>query len=385
MSKIIEINFWSTIFLLFYTYIGYFVLLKIFANSISKKDEEYNNDNFFQPKVSVIIAAYNEEKVIARRIENLLEQDYPKDKMEIIVVSDGSIDRTVEIAKKYENRRVKVLDFKQNRGRAAVHNDAVKVANGDIVIFTDADTEFKKDFISQIIKYFKDNSIGCVVGNLVYKVKQSSISHSEGFYWKFEKKLRKLESNLGLLATATGACMAVRKELWKDLTPIDDSDFTTPLDVIFQGFKVVYAPEAIAYDVPPSSIKGEFKTRVRQTSKNLVGTLRRWGFKGWVKHPFVSWSLLSHKILRWFTPFFMINLFITNLILVHKEGFYQEIFIMQIVFYTLAVCGLIGEIVKIRIPIAQTVFSFCVANIGIAIGVIKGLIGKAPTSYKRVE
>jgi len=378
-----EVWFWISLTSLIYVYFGYLGFLKLI--SIVKKvrtcDTAVYNDCF--PIVSVIVAAYNEEKSIGRRIENLLEQNYPKDKLEIIVASDGSTDRTVRIAKQFLG--VKVLDFKENRGRAAIQNDGVKIAKGEVIVFTDSETEFEKNFLRRITEYFFYEKVGCVVGNLVYRTQRTSISESEGFYWKLEKKLRRLESDLGILSTATGACMAVRKNLWKDLAPIDDSDFTTPLDVILQGYKIVYAPDAIAYDIPPSSIKGELKARIRQTSKNFIGTLKRWGWRGWIKHPFVSWGLLSHKILRWLTLFFMIGAFISNLFLLNKGILYQLTFAGQVIFYLIAVIGMAGEFLKVRIRIASMIFSFCIANIGMGIGVIKGILGKAPGAYKMEE
>ncbi len=375
----INLIFYLSLSVFFYTWFIYPFLL-LLLNQLYKNNILLNNKGNI-PFFSIIISAYNEEKVIENRIRNILQQNYPKDKLEIIIASDGSTDRTVEIANQFKNG-IKVLDFKQNRGRAAVQNDAIKEAIGEIIVFTDAETEFKKSFLKNIVKYFCNSTVGCVVGNLTYKAENSSISQSEGLYFKFEKKIRELESRLGILATATGACMAVKKTLWRDLTPIDDCDFTTPLDVILQGYKVVFAKDAIAYDIPPSSIKGELKARIRQTSKNFIGTLKRWGLKGWIKHPFVSWGLLSHKILRWLTPFFMISLFISNIFLLNESWTYKFIFIGQIIFYTLAVLGFIGEIFKKAIPIASTIFSFCVANIGMGIGVIKGLLGKAPAVYK---
>ena len=379
---ILKIVFWINIIIVIYVYFGYFFILK-FLTLVFKK-ENFSKLKKIQkyPLISVIIAAYNEERVIKKRIGNLLQQDYPEDKLEIILASDGSTDRTVEIAKQFGKYGVKILDFKQNRGRAAVQNDGVKEAKGEIIIFTDAETEFEKSFLRKIIKYFSDKKVGCVVGNLIYKAKDSPISQSEGLYFKFEKKIRELESKLGVLATATGACMAIRKKLWKDLTPIDDCDFTTPLDVILQGYKAVFAKDAIAYDIPPSSVKGELKARIRQTSKNFIGTLKRWGIKGWIKHPFVSWGLLSHKILRWFTPFFMLGAFLSNAFLLNEGWIYKFAFIGQIAFYMLTILGFAGELFKKRIPVASTIFSFCIANVGMGIGVIKGLLGKAPAAYR---
>jgi cellulose synthase/poly-beta-1,6-N-acetylglucosamine synthase-like glycosyltransferase len=331
--------------------------------------------------VSVIIAAHNEEERVAARLRNCLAQGYPSH-LEIIVASDGSTDRTVEIAREYEG--VVVLDFPQNRGRAAVQNDAAASARGEIVVFTDAETEFEPDFLARIAAAFADPRVGCAVGNLVYREKDTAVGVSEGMYWRFEKKLRQVESDLGILATATGACMAVRRSLWRPLTPIDDSDFTTPLDVILQGYRVVYVPEAVAYDVPASSMRGEFRTRVRQTSKNLIGTLRRWGLRNWFTHPAVSWGLLSHKILRWMTPFFMAGALAANRFLL-DDPFYRLTLALQAVFYLLGIVGFVADAFGRRVPLASFVAGFCVACLGMGVGVIKGLFGRAPAAYRAAE
>jgi len=379
MELLITISFWASTIGLIYVYGVYYFCLRLLSFLRVRLRYQYNS---YLPSISVMIAAHNEESVIKQRLDNLLALDYPVDKFEVIVVSDGSTDKTAEIASSYKHHGVKVLDFRINRGRAAIQNDGVRAATGEVIVFTDAETVFKSDFIKNVARYFADKSIGCVVGNLVYKTSKSSTSESEGLYWKFEKGLRQLESRIGILATASGACMAVKKDLWRDLTPIDDCDFTTPLDVVLQGYKVTYASDAIAYDFPPSSAKGELKTRIRQTSKNFIGTLKRWEWKGWIQHPFVSWGLLSHKILRWLTPFFMLGAFLSNLLLLDKGTFYQVIFAMQVLFYLAALLGLMGELVKKKLPIASTIFNFCVASTGMGIGVIKGLLGKAPVTYK---
>lgn len=371
-----------TVCVLMSTYVGYPLIVAGLVRLKKEVSSAVETNPKWLPMTSVIIVVYNEERCIRRRVENVLTQDYPPERLEVIVASDGSTDRTVEIAREYEKDNTLVLNWTEKRGRAAVQDDTVKKAKGEVLIFTDAETVFDKDFIREIVKYFADNQVGCVVGNLIYRTSESSVSQSEARYWKFEKQLRKMESNLGILATATGACMAVRKGLWRMLGPIDDVDFTSPLDVILQGYRVVYAPGVLAYDVPPSTIKGEMKTRIRQTSRNLVGTLKRWGWRGWLKHPLVSWGLLFHKILRWFTPFLMCGAFVSNLLLLEGGLFFEVTFALQVGFYVVAVVGGLGEIVKKNIPIASTLFSFCVANIGMGIGVIKGLLGKAPASYR---
>ena len=179
--------------------------------------------------------------------------------------------------------------------------------------------------------------------------------------------------------------MALRKNLWKDLTPIDDADFTTPLDVILQNYKVIHSHEAIAYDIPPSTLTGELKTKIRQTSKNLIGTINRWGWEGWFLHPVVSWVILSHKLLRWFTGFFDVWNFILNLFLYKENYFFQFTLYIQILFYLLAIIGFMAELFNKKIYLAQLIFSFCLAHIGCGIGVIKGILGKAPASFTSAE
>ncbi len=383
MMSIGILIFWLCLFFVFYTYFGYYLILYAIDKVIKKKSRKGLNALEWQPSVSVIVAAYDEEKVIENRIKNLLELDYPKDGLEIIISSDGSIDSTVEKARKFEDYGVKILEFKENRGRAAIHNDSLKVAKGDIVTFTDADTIFEKDFVNKVILPFSDSHVGCVVGNLIYKSTGSCISEVETFYYnKWEIKLKDLESKLGILANGTGACMAIRKKLFKWLAPTDDIDTTTVIDIVLQGYRVVFAKDAIAYDIPPHSFKSELNYRIRGTSQTLSTLSKRIYLKEWVKHPFLSWSVLSHRVLRYFTLYFMAVILIFNIFLLEEGVFYQTSFVMQIIFYVFAILGWFGEYLKIKIPITSTAFSFCVAMLGIMIGVAKGITGKAPASYK---
>jgi cellulose synthase/poly-beta-1,6-N-acetylglucosamine synthase-like glycosyltransferase len=376
-----SIIFWTSFICIIYVYLGYPCILYLW-HRLQKPGTLRALENF-KPSISIIISAFNEESSIGNRLQNLLSLDYPREKLEILVASDGSIDRTATIARSFTG--VKVLDFRENRGRARVQNDGVETATGEIIIFTDADTEFREDCLKNLVRPFADDDIGCTVGNMEYRITTEAMAKAEGFYWQCEKRLRKLEGQLGLLATATGACMAVRKKLWKALTPTDDCDFTTPLDVILQGYRVVYVEEALAFETPPKSIRAEFRTRVRQTSKNLVGTLRRWGFKGWLAHPLVSWGLLSHKILRWLTAFFMVALLASNLAL-SGEGIIYRIFIFgQFIFYGVAGLGLLAELGHKRLAVASTIFAFCVACLGMSFGVVKGLAGRAPSSYRKAS
>jgi cellulose synthase/poly-beta-1,6-N-acetylglucosamine synthase-like glycosyltransferase len=379
--------FFFSLFCVFYVYFGYFSLLNILVFFFGKK-YSYNSSILMNEKnfsVSIIICAYNEEKHIKKRIENLLALEFSKDMLEIIIASDGSTDKTVEIAKEFEPLGVKVVSFDVNRGRGITQNEIMMIAQGEIVVFTDAETEFENGFLKRIVRYFADKRVGCTVGNLIYVGSDTGISQAEGLYWGFEKKIRALESILGILATGSGACMALKRELWKDLTPIDDCDFISPLDVIKSGYRVVYAGDALAYDVPSASIIGEVKARVRQTSRNLVGTVRRWSWRGWIEFPFVTWGLLSHKLLRWFTPFFLLALLASSVFLVGSGLIYEAVLLGQGLLYSVAIMGFVGEVFQKKIPLASTVFTFMVANIGMAIGVFNALTGRIPAIYKKAD
>ena len=390
-----EYIFFFSLIALFYAYFGYYIvltILKFFQNFFTSKTDTIRAAQNFkgQKKLhfSIIIAAHNEEKRIISRMANIADLDCDKEQIQTIVVSDGSNDKTCALAKSYAALKPLVIDLPQQHGRAFAHNEAIQHAQGEILIFTDAETTFDKNFLNEVEKCFLANSspmrkpVGCVTGNLFYLTDQSDISQSEGFYWKWEKKLRKRQSDLGILATGTGACLAVRKDLYQKLGPIDDCDFTTPLDVIRQGFRVLFAEQALAYDIPPNSIKREFRGRIRQTSKNFIGTLVRWGFISFFKHPMISCAIVSHKFFRWFTLYFLAAVLVSNIFLIDHSPLYQIFLGLQLAFYFVAVIGLLLNLKNIQFPIVSLVFSFCIAALGMGIGIITGLAGKAPRYYE---
>jgi poly-beta-1,6-N-acetyl-D-glucosamine synthase len=375
-----KILFWISIGLILYVYIGYpivlFILAKLKRIFVRKKKYEP-----YFPGVTIVIAALNEESHIKSRILNCLELDYPAEKLEILIGSDGSSDRTVEIANRYRERGVVALDFKENRGRATVHNDCIANAKHGILLFTDAETVFEKDFLQKTMIHFQNPKIGCVVGKLLYKTSESSISQSEGTYLKYEIKLKKWESDLGIMTFGIGACMAIRKALITPLKPIDDVDFTSIQDCILQNKKVLFESSAIAYDSPPSSVKGEYKSRIRITSKNLAGTVAKWKILNWFKHPFAAFSIISHRILKWFTPYFMILAFISNILIIDELLVFQIIFGLQVLYYLFVLIGYATQNKKIKLPMSGIAFSFFIASAGMFVGVLKGIFGMAPASY----
>ncbi len=376
----VKVIFWVSVVALAYAYFGYYLVLSILVRTSKKR--AITAVDTFAPTVTILVPAYNEERVIEHRIRNLLDLDYPAEKLEMVIGSDGSLDRTVTKAKQFAAQGVQVREFQKNRGRADVHNDLVKSARGDIVIFTDADSSFEKDFVKEITRPFSDATVGCVVGRLIYESKSTTISEAEALYYnRLEFGLKEAESKLGVLANGTGACMAIRKKLFKSLTPVDDVDTATVIDVILQGYSVVFAKQAVAYDAPPKSVSGELRYRARATSKTIRSVMGRMGFRGWLKRPTAAWSILSHRGIRYLTPFFMMAMFIANLFLLGNGAVYQLMLAAQTAFYALAVAGWIAESTQRKIPIASVAFGFGVAMLGILLGVSRVIINRVPSTY----
>jgi cellulose synthase/poly-beta-1,6-N-acetylglucosamine synthase-like glycosyltransferase len=338
----------------------------------------------FQPKVSVVIAAHNEARNLAARISNIFSSTYPEVNIEVVVASDGSSDETPSVIDRLKEKypRIKLINIAPQGGRSNAHNVAVEHCDGEILVFTDAETVFEPSFMQKIVEFFQHEEIAFSSGVLKYRNQSSSaVTESAGIYWRFEYFLRERESRLGIYAFGSGACCAVRKSLYRNIPPVGDVDFTTPLDVVLQGKKCVHIAEAIAYDEMPDSPEREFRARVRMTAKNLYGTIERWGIEGVFKHPVYTCVILLHKIGRWLTPFGMLALFVSNLGLLSSSIFYVVTFIGQAVFYLVAFAGSKG----LNIPLARTSYSFCLANIGFFIGVLRAATGRVPKLYKPVS
>ncbi len=372
-----------SIALLIYIWGGYLLCLLALA-FVTKKRREKLSANF-RPKVTVIIAAHNEASILKKRIENLFDTNYPLEKLSIVVASDGSSDDTISVVNAQDNKQgpVIALEVVLRAGRAGAHNFAVAYlrATGSldgVLVFTDAETRFNVDTLSELVRPFADPETGYVAGCLIYaNQKASNITQSAGIYWRYEQVLRRLETDLGLFAFGTGAVCAVRSTLYRDIPPTGDVDFTTPLDVISAGYKCLQSQTAQAWDEMPGSPQQEFRARVRMTSKNLFGTLTRWGLAGHLRHPLYSWVLWSHKIGRWLTPFAMFIVLLETLLALPNIYFFAFLTV-QVVFYTL---GLFHGLTGRGGPLAGATFSFLLANAGFFVGVIKVLTGNVPSSY----
>lgn len=364
----LEGTFLLSALVLSYTWIGYGLLLAL-VRCFRKLHIEKRP---FTPRVSIIVAAKNEESRIRGRIEDLLCLDYPAGELEIIVASDGSTDHTAPIVRSFSDDRVRLLEFPKTRGRAAVHNDAVRAATGEILVFTDAATRFARFFLRNVVANFADPCVGCVSGVLVFQNQEASaLARQRGLYWRYEYWLRRLESESGVFACASGPCMAVRKRLYRPLSDTSyDVDFLTPLDVVEAGALVLQEDEAIAFDEMFSTPQQELRAQIRMVSRNLCGYLDRRFLLNSRAHAWFAWSILSHKVLRWMTPFFLVLLFVSSALLAVR-GQARPLWLAQIVFYAAALIGWLQVRAGRPAPVVSAPFAFCLANLGFLLGVLR--------------
>ena len=375
---------WFSLFLIAYIFGGYWVVLRLISR-FSFRDQEKSTgfDDSELPTLSVLVTVFNEESIIEDRIQNILACTYPEEKLQVIIASDGSTDQTDQVVRRCDDPRVVLFRPEKRSGKTDTQNQAIEKATGQILVFSDADTRFDKGFLMAIIQPFADPSVGGVDGHLLFKSDRgSSISESQGAYWSQELAIRGLESRLGVLAVSSGACLAIRKSLFRPMTTTVGEDCIVPLDIVGQGYRMVHCKDALAYDQMPSDEAGEFRTRIRMTMRNWQGTLQFASLLNPVKNPGVALALWSHKILRWLSPFFLITWILSG-ILSLDSGFPWSIAgWLALVFVGAAFFGWTSNRMGLKLPVFGTVYSFCLANAGFFIGTIKALRGHAVTVYK---
>jgi cellulose synthase/poly-beta-1,6-N-acetylglucosamine synthase-like glycosyltransferase len=326
-----RIIFWFSFLFIVYTYIGYPLIILIWSKIAAKQV----NKKYIEPKVSIVIASYNEENFIGRKIENCLLLDYPKEKLEIIVVSDGSNDQTNKIVKGFECEGIRFFSYEGRKGKAYALNMGISRCENEIIFFTDARQILRSDSLKELVANFNDPKVGAVSGELILldpagKIEKKGI----GLYWKFEKWMRKRESQIHSVLGATGSIYACRKNIVERIpseTILDD--MLIPFRGILKGYRSIFESKAVAYDKVTRDIRREFKRKVRTLSGNYQLLMIEPNLMNPFENP-VLFQLVSHKLARLFVPFAMIILFFSNLFL---GGFmYKSILVLQISFYFFA-------------------------------------------------
>ena len=336
LSTYAAIIFWIAAAAIAYTYAGYPLLLIILSKFRGKPVARRE----FEPPVTVIIAAYNEERDLAEKLENTLALDYPKDKLEILVTSDCSSDRTDEIVRSFAPRGVRLHRQTERLGKTAAQNAAVEKATGDVLLFSDATTHYRADVLRLLIPSFADQSVGCVTGNVIYSHDHnSSVSHGTRSYWNYEFLLKKHESAITSLIGVCGCMYAVRKSAYVPLYHEACSDFLMAMTMVRQGLRAVYEPEAVCVEEPNAKANRELAVRVRIITQTLADLWRNRDVLNPFRKGFYAVQLLSHKVMRYLVPVFLIVVLITSGLLAWNSLFYAAIFVAQICFYLAAVAS----------------------------------------------
>jgi glycosyltransferase involved in cell wall biosynthesis len=330
--------FWFSSFMIFYAYFGYplcLLIISVFIKLTNQSKSEIRNQNFISPTVSFIITAYNEEKRIEEKIKDSLVQDYPKDKLEIIVASDFSSDRTDEIVRSFKNQGVKLVRAPERKGKENAQKHAVDASTGKILVFSDVATILKPDGISNIIKKFQDPTVGCVSSEDKFVDPDGNIS-GEGAYVKYEMFLRKLESKVNTLVGLSGSFFAARREVCENWAIDLQSDFNTLLSSIKLGLRGISDPNSLGYYKNLVDEKKEFDRKIRTVLRGISVLMRNLSLLNPVGYGLFAWQLFSHKLCRWLVPFFVIFVFISNATIMFTSVFYFLTFVVQIIFYSLS-------------------------------------------------
>lgn len=364
------IVFWLSLGLIFWTYLGYAVLLKTL--SLGHQEKAIIED--YAPSVSLIITAHNEEKRIVDKLENSLNIDYPKEKYEVIVVSDSSSDKTVEIIQTCYSDSIKLITAKKRLGKHNAQSLGIDHAQGEIIVFTDVATHIEKNGIRTIVRNFVDPHIGCVSGLDKIHSLNSEIS-GEGEYVRYEMKIRELESAVNSLIGVSGSFFAVRKFLCDDWKGNYSSDFYLPLKAFIRGYKSKLDTNALGYYKVIDNNSDEFKRKVRTVVHGIDVLLNNVALLNPFKYGLFSLQIISHKLIRWLVPVSMIALLIANLVLIKCGYFYAIFFVMQIAGYWAAFAYHYIPVFKgmllFRIP-----YFFFLANLSILAAWIKYLNGE---------
>ncbi len=384
--NLMEFIFWLSLSGLVYVYQVYLWVLKMLTMFQGTQTSEHADlGEVALPTTTVLLTVCNEEQKIEQRVRNILECGYPEGKLEILVASDGSTDKTEEIVTRLgETSPVRLFRSGGRLGKTETQNRAIAVIRSEIVVFTDADTVFHPDFLKEIAKPFSRMLTGMVSANLLFAKAGNSVSEGQGFYWNYELKLRRHESSLGMLAVGSGQCMAARTALLKPMPAFVGEDCIVPLDIVLQGFQVIHQPSAIAFDQMESEPEREFRTRVRMTLRNWVGTWLRAELLNPFVHPGYAFSLWSHKLLRWLSPFMLIAC-AASLIILHINGRYEVLFMTMVTTLLLSAAGWVGERLGRSIPIASHGYGFLLANAGFLVGVLKAVSGAKIITYRSGE
>lgn len=373
-----QLVFWISVFVVVFSYAVYPLILKIL--SIGKKPNNVVFDAEHLPKVSVIIAAFNEEAVIHEKLISVLESNYPADKLEILVGSDASTDKTIPLVANLSRLypQIKFFDFSERRGKPSVVSDLARHSNGEVLVLTDANVIFSNSALFHLAKHFKNPGIGLVDTHMVNKgLKKDGISFQEKAYISREVRIKHMESLIwGTMMGPFGGCYAVRREDFSDIPPhslVDD--FYINMKVLEKGKKAVNELQAIVYEDVSNNLRDEFRRKIRIATGNFQN-LSRFAHLLWPPWSGTGFAFLSHKVLRWFGPLFLILALISNIPLALQSGFYVFTLVSQVsLMFMVPLADLALKKINIHVAPLRLIVHFYSMNLALLLGLTRYIKG----------
>jgi cellulose synthase/poly-beta-1,6-N-acetylglucosamine synthase-like glycosyltransferase len=372
--------FWVSAALLLYTYLGYPLLIRLWSGLWPRQAAT----GPVSTSMTLVVVAHNEVRRIRQRLENFLDLDYPWDRVEVVVASDGSTDGTADLARHYRAPQVRVVEFKNRRGKSAVLNDVIPMARGEIVVLADVRQRFETNALHALAECFLDPEVGAVSGELILLdgPTRSEVGKGVDFYWRYEKFMRLHESRVGSTVGATGAIYALRRALFKpipDATILDD--VLIPMQVARLGYRVLFEPRARAYDWVAATASEEFIRKLR----TIAGNFQLFILEPWLLNPFSNplWiQTVSHKLCRLLSPLALMAAFCSNLLLTQDPDF-RWLFAAQSVFYAAAFLGYLTRDTTRRPFFLNVPYAFCLLNWATVVAFVRLLNGRQRVTWER--
>jgi cellulose synthase/poly-beta-1,6-N-acetylglucosamine synthase-like glycosyltransferase len=392
MREMLIVIFWCSLAATAYTYFLYPLLLMVFSRMVQWHRKRHihaaaipTTNDYMLPGVTMVVSAYNEEAVLSKKIANCREIDYPADKISFLIGSDGSDDRTWDILQQVTDERFRTTHSHQRCGKVQMLNSLMGMANTDIVVFSDANTMFQSGAIRELVKPFRNAKVGCVIGKLelTASADDAQACRPEGLYWRYENRLKQMESVLGAVPTINGGIFAIRRELFEELPGCAvTEDQVLGMKIMSRGFRCVFADKACARETV-SSWAGELRRRIRISAGNFQSLM----LVPEILNPRcgrVSFAFFSHKLLRWLVPFFLAAMLLSNILMV-GEAFYGSTLVLQGLFYA---SGLIGVIIP-KVTGAAKILSipkyFLAMNLAILVGFARFITHRQQVTWAKAQ
>ncbi len=381
----LQLLFWVSVGLLFYSFIGYGLVLYLLvkAKRFFRPQKPFNNE--YCPPVTLVVPCFNEAEVLEAKLANCRAVDYPKEKLRFVFITDGSTDGSEQWLSKFPD--ITVLHSPERRGKSAAENRAMQHVSTPVTIFSDANTLINPEAVRNIVRHFQDNRVGCVAGEkrILTAEKEVASAAGEGLYWKYESFLKSLDSQLYSAVGAAGELVAFRTSLFEPM-PEDTilDDFMQSMFIAANGYRTVYEPAAYAVETAAASVREELKRKIRicaggwQSIHRLRKRLTPW------QQPLLFFQYLSHRVLRWtINPFLMVAAFVSNLFLAQDHPVFGLLLLLQALFYLFSFTGFLLEKQRLKVKLFFLPYYFCVMNYSVLMGLWRFLNGSQSAVWEK--